>query len=378
MPRSTMNFTRRELARPLAIALAILLALAVTPALAATAHTVGKTTNITITKFSAAGSKITLDGRVSLSASAVRKHKRPALLITVSDTHDKADRFTAKLDARDRFSVVHETKLSGALRLTIAVTISGRSTGKSLTRTLDIASSGATGTGSTPGGTTTTTTPPGSGTSPTSPETSGPVALEGTFDITIATNGNTPPKGSWFEMLDADEQDRAPLENGNSPLANKDFTPLSPGTSGGLLTTAYQPAPSPAFSAKSGSKEVGNALANEIMLPQEFFGFNFSVVTEKTDPQNGEGDPLPHIVDDAGQLSGQVTAWAVGWNGEWFNQGSPKPNGKLPSGTAAPTGTYDAATGQYELEWKSVIIGGPFNGFLGSWHLEGKFVPPAS
>jgi hypothetical protein len=27
------------------------------------------------------------------------------------------------------------------------------------------------------------------------------------------------------------------------------------------------------------------------------------------------------------------------------------------------------------LTWKSLIVGGQFNGFTGYWHLEGTFVP---
>jgi hypothetical protein len=335
-----MNLTRPVIARPLAAALALLFALAVTPALAARARTAA-TTKITITKFAVSGSKITLDGKVSLSASAARRRKRAVLLVTVIDTHGELERFTAKIGARDRF---------------------------------------ATGSGSTPGKATTpsgsgTPSSPSSPTSPTSPETpTGPVALQGTFDITPATEVKGAVKGSWFEMLIPGN--RAPLQNGNSPLTNNpDYTPLSPGTSGGLLTTAYQPAPNPAFE-KQKTGEGLNALADEIMQPQDFQGDNFSVVTEAVDHQNkSEADPIPHIIDTAGKLSGQVTAWVVGWNNQWFNQGSPKPNGLLPEETTAPTGTYNSATGQYVLEWKSAIIGGPFNGFLGSWHLEGTFVP---
>jgi hypothetical protein len=200
--------------------------------------------------------------------------------------------------------------------------------------------------------------------------------LNGIFKLTPATDAGAVIKGSWFEMLDPEEGGiRKPLPNGNSPLANQDYTPVSPGTSGGLSTSAFQPAPSPAFSEVIAGKERGNAIANAIMQPQSFFGFNFSVVSEATDRQTAEADPIPSIVDTGGHLSGQVTAWSVGWNGEWFNQGSPKPNGSLPNGTTAVSGTYDASTGAYVLEWRSLIVKGPFNGFLGAWHLEGTYVP---
>jgi hypothetical protein len=39
------------------------------------------------------------------------------------------------------------------------------------------------------------------------------------------------------------------------------------------------------------------------------------------------------------------------------------------------TGTYNADTKAYTLDWTSQIIGGPFNNFSGHWHLEGTFEP---
>jgi hypothetical protein len=58
----------------------------------------------------------------------------------------------------------------------------------------------------------------------------------------------------------------------------------------------------------------------------------------------------------------------VSWNGQQFNQGAPKPGG---GGQAS--GTYDKATGRYTLDWTSAIKGGPFDGFIGVWHLEGIY-----
>ena len=63
----------------------------------------------------------------------------------------------------------------------------------------------------------------------------------------------------------------------------------------------------------------------------------------------------------------------VAWNGQQFNQGAPKPDGSSPGITVAPKGTYDPATGKYVLEWASQIVGGPFDGYTGVWHLEGTF-----
>ncbi len=359
---------------------------------------------VTLTRVAVDGSAITIAGRVRLPRDTAQERRRTRVwlsLVSVLGASARSETFTAKLDGAERFSVTHTTSFSGALGLGVLVKINGRIAGRKRIETIDIAVSGQSGSpasasgGSSPGssksGSSTSGSSPGSsksGSSGSSPPSSSedptktptespsqPSNLNGTFELAPGTDVGGAIGGSWFEMLDADEAKREPLQNGNSPLANKDYTPLSPGTSGGLQTFARQAAPSPAFSEKNNGKEVGNALADEIMQPQSFFGFNFSVVDQASDPQTGETDPLPNIVDDAGRLSGQTTAWAVGWNGQWFNQGSPKPNGTSPGGTTAVSGTYDPATGDYVLEWKSLIVGGPFNGFLGSWHLEGKFVP---
>ena len=76
-----------------------------------------------------------------------------------------------------------------------------------------------------------------------------------------------------------------------------------------------------------------------------------------------------------GRLSGQLQAFSASWNKQFFNQGSPKPDGSTPGLTSLITGTYDADTKAYTLEWTSQIVGGPFNKFSGFWHLEGVFEP---
>ena len=66
---------------------------------------------------------------------------------------------------------------------------------------------------------------------------------------------------------------------------------------------------------------------------------------------------------------------SASWNNEYFNQGSPKPNGTRPGLTTPVSGSYDAATNAFVLTWSSQVVGGPFNGFTGYWHLVGTFVP---
>ena len=151
-------------------------------------------------------------------------------------------------------------------------------------------------------------------------------------------------------------------------MPTRPFSPLLPGSDGGLITGTYQPAPSSRFDRS------GGGTANRITRPTPFFGVAFATSTESVDPQSETAVPTPSITaDDAGKLTGTTVVFGATWNNEDFNQGAPKPDGSRPGGTSGPGGTYDAATGAFTLEWTSLIIGGPFNSFTGVWHLEGTF-----
>jgi hypothetical protein len=154
--------------------------------------------------------------------------------------------------------------------------------------------------------------------------------------------------GSYFRMIYPAGAKSTYFANPYSSDADKTYTLVSAGTDGGLRTGALQPAPSPAFDAK------GNSLAGRIIRPTNFTGISFGLVTVGT---------APSISVSAGRLSGQLTGFTAEWNKLSFKQGS-----------SNVSGTYNAKTHAYVLTWKSVISGGPFNGFTGSWHLQGKFV----
>lgn len=194
--------------------------------------------------------------------------------------------------------------------------------------------------------------------------------LVGTFRITAGEcGGEGITSGSYFRMATpAGNPENGPwVGNGSSPCDDNTFTPLSPGDDGGLDTGGYQPHPDPAFD------DDNNALASLIIQPTGFNGTDFSVATNRVDPQTETEVPVPEITASGGDLSGQITAWAAAWNNQHFNQGSPKPDGDQPGDTFGPTGTYDPATGAFTLEWASLIVDGPFNNFTGVWHLEGTF-----
>lgn len=173
--------------------------------------------------------------------------------------------------------------------------------------------------------------------------------------------------GSWFRMVQpGGKPDAGPfVTNGDSSCGDKTWTPLLPGTDGGLRLGDYQPAPEPAFDAG------GNSTATLITKPTPWFAVSFGLATNPTDPQTKKAVPAPTLTVEDGKLTGSLTAFAAAWNGQHFNQGVPKPDGSRPGNTSGPTGTYDEATGKVVLEWRSQIVGGPFNNFTGVWHLEG-------
>jgi hypothetical protein len=199
----------------------------------------------------------------------------------------------------------------------------------------------------------------------------GPKALVGTFKLSAgACNGYT-VTGTYFRMIfpNGSVSKGKFFTNPDSACSNSTYTIAVPGQDGGLVTGSYQPDPKPAFNAQ------GGALADEIVAPQSFTAIDFSIATNKVDPQTGKAVPAPSITDRNGKLSGQIEAWSAAWNNLYFNQGSPKPGGTHPGLTRPLSGTYNGSTHAFVLTWTSQVVGGPFNGFTGYWHLAGTFVP---
>jgi hypothetical protein len=198
--------------------------------------------------------------------------------------------------------------------------------------------------------------------------------LTGVFKITAGRCSDAGvTSGSFFRMVQPKGKVSAGpfVKNGDSPCGDKTFTPLSPGSDGGLVAGSYQPHPKPPFDPS------GNGAANSLSKPQKWFAVAFSLATNPTDPQTKKNVGAPTIQNADGRLSGDLRALAAAWNGQHFNQGAPKPDGSMPGNTTAPTGTYDPDTKSYKLSWSSQIVGGPFNNFTGVWHLEGTFEPKA-
>lgn len=194
-------------------------------------------------------------------------------------------------------------------------------------------------------------------------------ALVGTFKLQAGACLGEAVSGTYFRMIfpNGSVANGKFFENPDSTCPNKTYTLANPGAQGGLVTGHYQSNPTPVFNAQ------GGALATSIVQPQSFTGIDFSIATNKKDPQTGVTVPTPSISDDNGKLSGQIKAWSAAWNTLYFNQGSPKPNGSHPGLTQPLSGTYNAKTGAFVITWTSQVVGGPFNGFTGYWHLAGTF-----
>jgi len=172
--------------------------------------------------------------------------------------------------------------------------------------------------------------------------------LVGTFKLTPGRFSGGKASGSYLRMT---QPDGKPFPNPDSSAADRSYTLIRPGTDGGLATGRFQPAPSKAFDGK------GNSLAARIMRPTPFTAINFSAATSSK-----VSSRAPSIGVSGKRLRGQVQAFTASWNKQNFSQGS-----------SNVTGSYNSKTRHYAMKWTSKVKGGPFNGFVGTWHLEGTF-----
>ncbi|WP_228785974.1 hypothetical protein [Nocardia terpenica] len=231
-----------------------------------------------------------------------------------------------------------------------------------------------------------------------SPSAVGPEPLIGLLRFTPGSVRGDTVSGTWFRMVQpGGTPDRGPyMPNGDSPAQAGATTLLEPGTAGGLRTGGFQSEPNPGFAQ-------GNSLAASITKPTRFFAVEFGISTNPVDPQTRRTVPPPTVVNKGGALTADLSSWAASWNDQEFNQGAPKPPERQdarvagveqvqkvwdwvaqkwfdqPKADAAQgpsaTGHYDPKTRKFTLQWTSLIVGGPFNGFTGVWHLEGVFEP---
>lgn len=193
--------------------------------------------------------------------------------------------------------------------------------------------------------------------------------LVGTFKLNPGACSGVTVSGSYFRLIlpGGSAQQGRYFFSSASTCSNQSYTPLAPGTAGGLRTGQYQRKPSAGASA--------GAPAVQILQSQRIGSMAFSVETNADDPESGKALPAPRIVESKGHLNGQLEAWSMVFSTGPINQGTPKPGLHDQKQVSTMLGTYDASTHAFLLSWTSTFVGGPFNGFIGSWHLEGTFVP---
>ncbi len=314
---------------------------------------------VTIGNVTASGAVVTIPGTVTLPsnlANTAANRATVSVALTLADATGTKESFTTGITDTLAFTTTHTTALTGNLTVTATVKVAGKVSGATVTKTAAVQII---------------------------PDDS--VKLEGLFGFDAGQDDASGKVwGTYFQMRQPDNS--AGVENLQSTARNKLWTLLRPGSDGGLSTVSYQEPPTPAFDSTKVWDGItipsGNALASRITLPQTFFNVGFGISTAPLDAQwqavygADKASPLPEIYEKNGQLYGQITGWTASWNGEYFNQGSPKPAGTPADYPATPvTGTYDAATRHYTLHWTSRIYGGGFNNFWGSWYLEGTFTP---
>jgi hypothetical protein len=193
--------------------------------------------------------------------------------------------------------------------------------------------------------------------------------LSGTLKLTagkaVRVHGRAQYTGTYFRMLLPGQTDQY-FKNPDSRANDQSYTLLRPGSDGGLELGGYQPAPSPPFAAN------GFALAHRITQPETFASIKFSISTARVDAQSGATDAPPSLVLRGTKITGNLSAWTAEWNKIYFNQGAPKPAADpYPGDTRPVIGTYNPKTKAFTITWYSLIVGGPFNGFTGFWHLQG-------
>ncbi len=87
-----------------------------------------------------------------------------------------------------------------------------------------------------------------------------------------------------------------------------------------------------------------------------------NLVASPTGTIAGGAAPTGTVDTATNAIAMDMSSWFASWNGTNFNQGG------------AATGTVSACTAtscNYTLNWRSTVVGGPFNGQTGVWTLSG-------
>ena len=89
-----------------------------------------------------------------------------------------------------------------------------------------------------------------------------------------------------------------------------------------------------------------------------------AIYTAPTDGVHPDA-PFAAVTGDitGGVLSLDLSSWTANWSLTSFNQGT---------GGSIDATTYNAVTGDFTADWSALVVGGPYNGQTGVWHITGN------
>lgn len=199
--------------------------------------------------------------------------------------------------------------------------------------------------------------------------------LVGSFRLTPGhcTSVAAKPTGSYLVAVSA-AANKA-VRNPKSTCVNRDYTLLRPGTAGGLVTGQFQPQPDPLFDAHRNSR------ASAIVEPTWFGPFRLGFATEAQDeqdaPTGAPAFPTPQATVINGTLNVDLRSLVVSYAGPANGTCATSFGlGCWQLGSKSATGTYDARTRQFVLDWFSGESFTPKGDSI-EVHLTGNFVPAA-
>jgi hypothetical protein len=200
--------------------------------------------------------------------------------------------------------------------------------------------------------------------------------LEGLFRISAGKCSGTTglPTGSYLIVLAA--VSGKTVGNPDGGCANPAYTLLEPGTDGGLITGEFQQVSGATFDRDRNSRD-GRIIA-PVAFDKLLVGFGTSSRDEQDAPTGAPAFPEPAAIVAGTVLSVDLRSLVVSYAGN--ARASCKTSygvGCWELGSENATGTYDAATGHYSVQWFSGASFTPKGDSI-EIHLEGTFVPQSS
>jgi hypothetical protein len=200
--------------------------------------------------------------------------------------------------------------------------------------------------------------------------------LNGLFRIApgVCTDGTGLPTGSYLIVLSAATNHA--VKNPHGGCKNPGYTLLRPGTDGGLITGEFQDVSGATFDSNANSR------ADRIIAPTRFGRFSFGFATNPRDEQDAATGnvafPRPQAIVSGTALRVDLRSLVVSYAGNANTTCATSFGvGCWELGSENASGTYDAATGHFTLQW---FTGESFTpkGDSIEVHLAGTFVPSST